>query len=67
MPIKEPNECIKNDVGSTTFAATMAHVDYLPIPAIKILFVVASTKKVRGTESGLGALNKIKAVLTIKD
>lgn len=51
--------------GSLTLAATIAHVDCLPIPTIKILLVVASSKKVVGTKLGLGKLNKDKAGKTL--
>lgn len=61
-----PNVKIElSEKGSLILAATIAHSDCLPMPAIKILFVVASSKKVVGAKLGLGCLNIEKAGIAI--
>lgn len=44
-----------------TLAATMVHLDCIPIPTIKMLLVMTSSKKVAGTELGSKCLNIEKA------
>lgn len=58
-PRKVHNVVMELQCGQATFAETIAHEDWLPMPTIKIFLVVKSTSKVVGSQKGLGNLSQL--------